>query len=147
MEKVRKSWNSYLMEMAWQVATRSKDPNTQVGCVVVTDDKIVAATGYNGIPRGVEDKDERLQRPAKYLWAAHAEENAVAQAARVGNKLKGGTAYVTHEPCARCARTLIQAGIEVVFVGSGTTSMPQEEFEVSRIMFEEAGVSVVRDIT
>ena len=51
---------------------------------------------------------------------SHAEENAVSQAARIGARLKGCTAYVTHAPCARCARALIQAGIErVVVVGSG----------------------------
>jgi dCMP deaminase len=112
---------------------------------VVTEDKVIAATGYNGIPRGVEDKHERMERPAKYLWTAHAEENAVAHAARVGARLKGGSAFVTHEPCSRCARSLIQAGIIQVHVGPGTTKMPQEEFEVSRIMFEEAGVKVYRD--
>jgi dCMP deaminase len=109
---------------------------------VVSEDKIVAATGYNGLPRGVEDRAERMERPAKYLWTSHAEENAVAQAARVGAKLKGGTAFITHMPCSRCARTLIQAGIECVVVGKGKTSMPDEEFEVARTMFKEAGVDV-----
>jgi len=104
----------------------------------------VAATGYNGLPRGVEDKAERMERPAKYLWTSHAEENAVAQAARVGMKLKGGTAFVTHMPCSRCARTLIQAGIEYVVVDRGTTSMPQEEFDVAMQMFKEAGVDVAQ---
>jgi len=139
------SWTTYFMELTEQIASRSKDPNTKVGCIVVTEDKVIAATGYNGIPRGVEDKWERLQRPAKYLWTAHAEENAVAHAARVGARLKNGIAYVTHEPCARCARTLIQAGIKTVYIGAGTTSMPVEEFEVSRIMFDEADVEIIRD--
>lgn len=139
------SWEDYFMELACKVSDRSKDPSTKVGCVVVTEDKVIAATGYNGIPRGVEDKWERMQRPAKYLWTAHAEENAVSLAARVGAKLRNGTAFITHEPCARCARSLIQAGIKVVHVGPGTTSMPEEEFEVSRIMFQEAGVEVHRE--
>ena len=139
-----KNWTDYFMEMAQLVATKSKDPNTKVGCVVITDDKVVAATGYNGLPRGVEDKAERMERPAKYLWTSHAEENAVAQAARVGMKLKGGTAFVTHMPCSRCARTLIQAGIEYVVVDRGTTSMPQEEFDVAMQMFKEAGVDVAQ---
>lgn len=139
-----KNWTDYFMEMAQLVATKSKDPNTKVGCVVITDDKVVAATGYNGLPRGVEDKTERMERPAKYLWTSHAEENAVAQAARVGMKLKGGTAFVTHMPCSRCARTLIQAGIEYVVVDRGTTSMPQEEFDVAMQMFKEAGVDVAQ---
>jgi dCMP deaminase len=130
------------MDMAILVAQRSKDPSTKVGCVVVSEDKIVVATGYNGLPRGVQDRSERMERPAKYLWTSHAEENAVAQSARVGAKLKGGTAFVTHHPCSRCARSLIQAGITRVVIGGGKTSMPDEEFEVARIMFKEAGVNV-----
>ena len=139
---MRRSWDEHFMDMAILVAQRSKDPSTKVGCVVVSEDKIVVATGYNGLPRGVEDRSERMERPAKYLWTSHAEENAVAQSARVGAKLKGGTAFVTHHPCARCARSLIQAGITRVVIGGGKTSMPDEEFEVARIMFNEAGVKV-----
>ena len=138
-----KSWDKLFMELAEKVSEKSKDPTTKVGCVVTTAEKVVVATGYNGIPMGVADKVERMQRPAKYLWTAHAEENAVALAARVGARLNDGVAYVTHEPCARCARSLIQAGIRLIYVGSGTTSMPAEEFEVSRIMFNEAGVEVI----
>jgi dCMP deaminase len=129
--------------MAEQVATRSKDPSTKVGCVISTEDKVVVATGYNGIPRDVLDKPERMERPAKYLWTSHAEENAVAMAARVGSRLRGGHAFVTHMPCCRCARMLIQAGISTVYCGDGTTSMPLEEFDVATQMFREAGVLVV----
>lgn len=139
---MRRSWNDHFMDMATLVAQRSKDPSTKVGCVVVSEDKIVVSTGYNGLPRGVEDKSERMERPAKYLWTSHAEENAVAQAARVGAKLKGGIAFVTHHPCSRCARSLIQAGVTTVVIGSGTTSMPEEEFDVARVMFLEAGVEL-----
>ena len=136
------SWQKYFLEMAEQVASRSKDPNTKVGCVIATEDKVVVATGYNGIPRDVHDKPERMERPAKYLWTSHAEENAVAMAARVGSRLRGGHAFVTHMPCCRCARMLIQAGISIVYCGPGSTSMPQEEFEVAKQMFWEAGVLV-----
>lgn len=140
---MKSSWQKYFLEMAEQVASRSKDPSTKVGCVIATEDKVVVATGYNGIPRDVLDKPERMERPAKYLWTSHAEENAVAMAARVGSRLRGGHAFVTHMPCCRCARMLIQAGISTVYCGDGTTSMPEEEFEVARQMFWEAGVLVV----
>jgi len=140
---MKHSWQKYFLEMAEQVATRSKDPSTKVGCVISTEDKVVVATGYNGIPRDVLDKPERMERPAKYLWTSHAEENAVAMAARVGSRLRGGHAFVTHMPCSRCARTLIQAGIVTVYVGVGKTSMPMEEFDVASQMFQEAGVFVV----
>ena len=137
------SWRKYFMDMAHKVASRSKDPATKVGCIVTSRDNVVVASGYNGIPQGVADLPERMERPAKYLWTAHAEENAVALAARVGSSLRDGYAYVTHHPCSRCARSLIQAGIKVVYIGDGTTSMPAEEFEVARMMFTEAGVELL----
>lgn len=137
------SWHRYFMDMAHKVASRSKDPNTKVGCIVTSKDKVVVASGYNGIPQGVRDLPERMERPAKYLWTAHAEENAVALAARVGASLRDGYAYVTHHPCSRCARSLIQAGIQVVYVDRGTTNMPQDEFDVAKQMFTEAGVYVI----
>lgn len=140
---MRKSWQHYFMEMAGQVATRSKDPSTKVGCVVVSEDKVVVSTGYNGIPRGVEDHDYRLERPTKYLWTSHAEENAVAQAARVGARLSGGTVYTTNVPCSRCARMLIQAGITTVYAMNNNTKMLLEEFDVAQKMFTEAGVTLV----
>lgn len=139
----REPWAHYFMRLAEAVATRSKDLSTKVGCVLVSDDKVILSTGYNGIPAGVADIAERMERPAKYIWTSHAEENAVALAARVGSGVKGSTAYVTHHPCARCARMLIQAGITRVFVGPGTTSMPPEEFEVAAKMFDEAKVTVL----
>lgn len=136
------SWTEYFMEIAAVVARKSKDPNTQVGCVLVGPDNETLATGYNGLPPGVSDLPERMERPAKYLWTAHAEENAVARAARVGARLKGATAYVTHAPCARCARSLIAAGVAEVVIGDGTTAMPEEEFQVAGTMFREAGITV-----
>lgn len=136
------NWTDYFMGFARHAASKSKDPSTQVGAVVIGPDGEIRATGYNGLPRGVADLPERMERPAKYLWTSHAEENLVAHAARVGVSLKGCTVYVTHFPCSRCARSLIQAGIAAVVVDRGTTSMPCEEFEVAEQMFAEAGVSV-----
>lgn len=138
------SWPQYFLQLAELIASRSKDPNTKVGCVITGPDKEIRATGYNGLPRRVGDRPERMERPAKYLWTSHAEENAVAQAAFVGVPLKGCTAFVTHHPCSRCARMLIQAGITCVQIGPGTTSMPAEEFEVAEAMLGEAGVRIIK---
>ncbi|MEW5729223.1 MAG: dCMP deaminase family protein [Pseudomonadota bacterium] len=138
------NWTDYFMGFARHAASKSKDPSTQVGAVVIGPDGEIRATGYNGLPRGVADLPERMERPAKYLWTSHAEENLVAHAARVGVSLKGCTVYVTHFPCSRCARSLIQAGVTGVVVDTGTTSMPAEEFEVAEQMFSEAGVTIKR---
>lgn len=136
-------WQARFLGVAREVASWSKDPNTKVGCVLVSPDGVVVATGYNGIPRGVGDLPARMERPAKYLWTVHAEAAAVANAARSGARLSGTTAFVSHAPCASCARLLLNAGIGKVVVGTGTTSMPDEEFEAAATMFREAGVKVV----
>lgn len=136
-------WIRYLMGFAEHAAKKSRD-STQVGAALVGPDKEVRLTAYNGPPRGVRDLPERRERPAKYLYASHAEANLVAFAAREGIGTKDCTVYVTHFPCSGCAKTLIQAGVARVVVGVGTTSMPPQEFEAAEIMFREAGVQVTR---
>lgn len=129
------------MGFARHAALKSKD-STKVGAILVGPDGEVRLTAYNGPPRGVSDMPLRFERPAKYLYASHAEQNLVAFAAREGIRTAGCTVYVTHMPCAACARSLIQAGIEWVWYGDGTTSMPPEEFAAARTMFDEAGIEV-----
>lgn len=131
-------WDDYLMAFADLAARKSKDP-TQVGAVLARGRQILCS-GFNGPPRGVRDLPERFQRPAKYLFATHAEMNLIATAAREGIKIEGCDVYVTHAPCSACARLMIQAGVKRVIFGAGTTSMPAEEFEAAAVMFEEAGV-------
>jgi len=133
-------WTSRFLALAKHVAVWSKDPSTQVGAVAVNDARAIVETGYNGLPRGVADEPERMERPAKYLWTAHAEENLVAHAARA--RLEGSTVYVTHMCCAACSRMLINAGVKQVVVGPGKTSMDPAQFSVAMQMFCEAGVSV-----
>lgn len=137
------TWLPYLMGFAEHAATKSKD-STKVGAVLVGPEREVRLTAFNGPPRGVKDDPARRERPAKYLFASHAEQNLVAFAAREGIRTKGCTVYVTHAPCSACAKTLIQAGIAKVCVGTGTTSMPAEEFDAADAMFDEAGVIVWR---
>ena len=137
-------WLTYLMGFAQHAAKKSKD-STQVGAVLVGPNKEVLLTGYNGPPMGVRDLPERRNvRPDKYLWVQHAEANLIAFAARRGIRTEGCRVFVTHMCCANCAKALIQAGIEQVIVGDGTTSMPTEEFAAAETMFREAGVKVTR---
>lgn len=134
-------WEKYFLGIAQHVASASKDLSTKVGAVAVSAACAVLETGYNGIPRGVRDKPERLERPAKYLWTSHAEENLVAHAAR--KVMEGSTVYVTHLCCSRCARLLINAGVTKIIVAPGKTNMPEEEFDVARQMLKEAQVELV----
>jgi len=134
-------WDEYFMTLAAQVARKSKD-TTQVGALLVSDSNVVLLTGFNGPPAGVDDRPERFERPEKYLWASHAEANLVAFAARRGIRSEGCSVYVTHPPCASCARTLIQAGIYEVVYGNGQLHMPEAEFVAARVMLREAGCMI-----
>lgn len=134
-------WDERFIDLAAEVASWSKDPSTQVGCVLVDDRRHVVSLGYNGFPRGVRDTQERLtDRSQKYLMVQHAEANAVLQA--VASTL-GTTAYVTHHPCASCAGVLIQAGIARIVTRKPEDGLAErfaDSFSAARAMLSEAGV-------
>lgn len=136
-------WDSRFIDIAKEVSSWSKDPSTQVGCVIVNKDKQIVSTGYNGFPKGVSDApDLYLDRPTKYLKVLHAEVNAVLQSRE---NLEGSTVYVTHKPCSNCMSVLIQSG-----VGRVVTYQPEEglaerfkdSFEQSEKMAEEVGLVI-----
>ena len=138
-------WDGRFLGLAAHIAGWSKDPSTQVGCVIVGPDREVRSTGFNGLPRGIADTRERLEdRELKYPLICHAEENAIMHAARIGISLKGCTVYVTWPPCTRCARSLIQAGVsEVVYPASA--KVPERwagDFTLASEMLAEAGATL-----
>jgi dCMP deaminase len=133
-------WIERFIDLAKHVAQWSKD-STKVGAVAIDpESRRVLELGFNGPPRGVCDLPERFERPAKYLFACHAEQNLVAHAAR--SVLEGATIFVTHHPCADCAKLLINAGVKRIVVGDGETSMPTETFVAARTMLDEAGIEI-----
>lgn len=132
---------------------KSKDRSTKVGAVVIDDDYNIRISGYNGMARKVNDNVEaRHERPAKYLWMAHSEENCVSQAARVGISLKDCTILLTSLfPCTTCSRLIIQSGIKRIIaparnsLGDGKADRHDwdEQTRVAVEMLEEAGVEVL----
>ena len=144
-------WHKRFIEMAELVSTWSKDPSTQVGCVLIDPEtRSIIATGYNGPPRGVEDTPERLsERPVKYDWIEHAERNAVFNAAERGIATRGAWAYMNYAPCpcSDCTRALIQAGVVKIigpdrtFDGKGRDK--HYNLTVSDQMLIEAGVETI----
>lgn len=150
--KVRK--NDQFMELARQNARIfSKDTSTKVGCIIVGSQNEILTTGYNGMPRGVNDDVEtRYQRPTKYLWFEHAERNAIFNAARIGVSLLGSRAYVTSLcPCPDCARALIQSGIHHLYLESAAFDVEKtpraaawlEDWDkVTKEMLMEAGLMI-----
>ena len=139
-------WDTYFMEMANLVSTKSKDRSTQVGCVIVGPNHEVRTTGYNGFCRGIDDDvEERHERPEKYLWSEHAERNAIYNAARNGIRIEDCTAYTTVFPCADCARGLIQSGVVRIVtrpINNQKTSIPLHNYVSAMKMLDEADVDV-----
>lgn len=111
----RPSWDEYFMATAHLIASRSPCERLHVGCVVVTAgerrNRIVAA-GYNGFLPGTPHVS-RI-RDAHEQGTVHAEQNAIADAARRGSSVEGCVAYVTHFPCINCAKILAASGIRTV---------------------------------
>ena len=142
------NWDKRFLKLAKHISEWSKDPSTKVGCVVVGPDRELRSTGFNGLPRGIEDNEQRLNnREIKYPLICHAEENAIMHAARIGISLKDCTAYVTWPPCTRCARSLIQAGIsEIVYPSE--VEIPdrwEADFDMSLNMFKESKTLVRKE--
>lgn len=144
------NWDEYYLQICRVVSSRSKDPNTQIGCVIVGPAHEIRSTGYNSLPRGIrDDVAERFDRPAKYLWMEHAERNAICNAARAGTATEGCTVYVEIMPCMDCARAIVQAGIAEVVISASrmaaySSAYYDQHFGIVEVLFQEAGVRVRR---
>jgi dCMP deaminase len=140
------SWDNRFMELCREISEWSEDNSRKVGAIIVGSAHEILSTGYNGLPRGVVYNCERENKSEgeKYHWFEHAERNAIFNAARAGTRVEGATIYSSVFPCADCARAIIQSGITVVKSVPHPLNDPtyKRSFEVSKVMFAEAGVSV-----
>lgn len=126
-------------------AAMSRMPNTKVGCVILGEGFQVLSSGWNGAARGSRaDVDGRLaDRDRRLTWVCHAEANAIANAARSGTALNGGTLVVTLMPCMACAKSIVQAGIVRVLCPTPTDPRWEEDFGNARELFAECNVELV----
>lgn len=149
----RISWDEYFMQMAELTAKRSTCLRRQVGAVIVKDKHIIA-TGYNGAPKRLKHcaqlggcLREKLHVPSgerhELCRALHAEQNAIIQAATLGQSIEGGTIYVTHHPCSICAKMILNAGLERIVIREGYPDtlakeiLSEADLEVDRLEREE----------
>lgn len=143
---MRTDWTSYFLTLARTISTRSTCLRAQHGCVIVRD-KTILSTGYNGAPRGLEHCDEvgecyrqknNILPGTQYerCKSVHAEQNAIAQAAREGMRLLDAELYVTDLPCGICAKIIVNAGIKKIIFPSTQRYLDRASVEV----FNEAGV-------
>lgn len=139
------SWDEYFMGVAILSSKRSKDPSTQVGACIVSENNKILSMGYNGFPSGCSDdefpwgRDNAKEDPynVKYTYVTHAELNAILNYR--GGSLEGSKLYVTLFPCNECAKAMIQAGIRtLVYVEDKYADTP--EVKASKRMLDAAGV-------
>ena len=145
MQEKRKDyigWDAYFMGIAMLSAQRSKDPNTQVGACIVSNDNRILSIGYNGAPNGFDDEKFPWAREGddlhtKYFYVTHSELNAILNYR--GGSLEGAKLYVSLFPCNECAKAIIQCGIRTVVYDcdkyDGTPSV-----RASKRMMNAAGV-------
>lgn len=139
------SWDEYFMGVAMLSGMRSKDPNTQVGCCIVSQDNKILSMGYNGFPIGCSDDEFPWEREGddpletKYVYSTHSELNAILN--YNGGSLAGAKLYVSLFPCNECAKAIIQAGIaEIVYADDKYNGTPGTL--ASRRMLKAAGVKL-----
>jgi len=146
--KDRLDWDTYFMRIAQLVAERSTCLRAKVGAVIVRERSIVS-TGYNGAPSGLPHcldvgcliyrsvtpdgtEEENCYR------TIHAEINAIAQAARNGSSIDGGSIYVTASPCIHCLKVLINVGMKKIYYAAPYKIGAVEE------MLKATGISLIQ---
>lgn len=136
----RPSWDVYFMATALLISTRSPCDRLHVGAVLVSGgehrNRIIAA-GYNGFLPG--HPHQSRVRNEHEQGTVHAEQNAIADAARRGISVQGATAYVTHFPCINCAKILLSAGIACIKYRHDYKNDP-----IAMELIQEAGVEVIQ---
>lgn len=136
----RPSWDEYFMATAVLIASRSNCDRLHVGCIIVTGgsrrNRLVAA-GYNGYLPGTPHFSR--MRDGHEQATVHAEQNAVADAARRGSSVEGCVAYLTHYPCLNCAKLMAAAGIGEIRFRADYRNDPFVE-----LILAEAGVKILK---
>ena len=116
MKNKRVSWETYFMNIAVEVATRSTCDRKHVGAVIVKD-KTILSTGYNGSIKGLPHCDEAGHEMVEghCIRTTHAEANTIVQAAKNGVEINNGEIYITASPCYNCFKLIANAGIKSIY--------------------------------
>lgn len=138
------SWDEYFMGIAELSAQRSKDPSTQVGACIVSQDNKILSVGYNGMPRSCSDDEFPWERQGgnldtKYFFVCHAELNAILNFR--GGSLEGSKIYTTLFPCNECAKAIIQSGVSEIIYKSNKYA-DSDSVVASTLMFKTAGIKM-----
>ena len=135
----RPSWHKTFITIADVISQRSKDPHTKVGCVL-TNNKCIIGTGYNGDPRNFRYKFN-WNTEEKYDYVIHAEMNAIANAVYngAGNSIKDSEIYLTLSPCSKCILMLIQFGVKRIYYRD-----KYKDFELTQKIADNADIQLIQ---
>jgi len=139
-KRQRPTKDQYFMAIADIVKTRSPDPKTQVGAVLVDRNDRLVATGFNGTPVGFDDESlDWLERDSVYPVCVHAEMNAILYS---NSRYDGSKLYVTLSPCKECIKLVAAAGIKVIvfrdkYRDYDIVKVLAEKFNIKLTQFEE----------
>lgn len=138
--------DDFYMGLAFWLASKSKDPSTQCGAIVISKDNEPLGTGYNGPPRKIRDTDFSWDRSEKYSKIIHAEKNAIWHSE---DDTIGATLYVTAKPCSDCMIDIVKAEISRVIYfpytsDSGSMLRKDEIYEETENLAELGNVHLVR---
>jgi len=141
----RPTWDEYFIKIMDMVGSRGSCDRGRSGCVITRDRRIIS-TGYVGSPVGLPHCDEvghemhtviheDGSQSRHCIRTAHAEQNAICEAARMGIALDGSTLYCKMTPCYTCAKMIINAGIKRVVCDKDYHASAR-----SKEIFQEAGL-------
>jgi len=126
----RPSVDQTMLDIAHIMSRRATCVKLSVGCVLTDVDGIVVGTGYNGVPRGCRHCIEvpcpgaTAPKGADLCEAVHAEENALLSP----EAHRAFTCYVTHAPCMRCTKVLLNTNIQnIIFTHLDNVETNAEE--------------------
>ena len=129
----RPSWDDYFIANAVLLSSRSPCERLHVGCIMVSQDNRILATGYNGFIAGSAHKSR--MKDGHEQATVHAEQNAISDAAKRGVRLEGATAYITHYPCINCTKIMVASGIKKIIYADDYKNEP-----ISTEILEDAGI-------
>jgi len=152
------NWDEYFMGVALLSGERSKDPNSQVGACIVSEDNKILSIGYNGFPIGCSDDEISWEREGefaetKYPYVCHGELNAILN--YTGTTLKNSRIYVALFPCNECAKAIIQSGIKEViyksdkYAETAATKISKKMLSMSNVkyrQYEPSGKNVILEL-
>jgi dCMP deaminase len=150
------TWDDYFMAMCFIVASRSKDPSTQHGALVVDEKHRIQGTGYNGTPALIADNDidwsrpdaastDPLKRAGKYPFIVHAEQNALDNCHGYPNVLHNSVIYVTGPPCSECTKRIASKAIKKIIFGPQSSLMVNaDDWQVTKELCKMAHITLER---